>query len=122
MRALPLLLLLAACAAQPVAPLPDSGRVWTEDCHAISSAAYEAAQGSASSAAAARGGFAINAKGGIAACRTLDDGSAACDVRGEAYVRAAEGEQVSHFHVPAGRIATVNSLGGVLRCRTLPAG
>ena len=122
MRAIPFVLLLAGCAAQPLAPLPDSaGPIGMQACHPISEAAYEAAPGSAATnAAAVRGGFAINYKGGIAACRTLDDGSHACDVRGEAYVRAAEGAQVRHFHVPATRIGTINSLGGTLTCRMLP--
>ena len=53
MRALPLAFLLAGCAAQPLAPLPDAGRVWTEDCHAIPVAAYEAAPSAASAAGAA---------------------------------------------------------------------
>lgn len=121
MRALPFTLLLAGCAAQPLAPLPDSGRVWTEDCHPVAEAAYEAAPASATAnSAAALGGLAVSARGAPVVCRTLDDGTPACDVHGEAYVRAAMGDDVRHFHVPARRIATVNRLNGVLRCRTLP--
>ena len=122
MRAFLFALLLAGCAAQPLGPLPDSGRVWTEACHPVSASAYEAAPVSATAGSAgAIGDVAVTARGGPVDCRWLDDGSAACSVRGEAYLRAGAPAEVRHFHVPAGRIGTVNRLGGELVCRTTPA-
>ena len=122
MRALPLALLLAACTAQPLAPLPDSGGpIGMEPCHAIPAAAYEAAPASASAeAAGAVGDVAVASRGGEVSCRVLDDRSAACDVRGEAYIKAGGGAEARWFHVPAGRIGTVNRLGGALTCRMVP--
>ena len=118
MRALPLALLLAACTAQP--PLPDSGGpVGMEDCHAIPASAYEAAP-STSSSAGAIGAVAVAAKGPSVTCRRLDDASIACDVPGEAYLKAGGGAEARWFHVPAGRIGTVNRLNGVLVCRMVP--
>ena len=122
MRALPLALLLAACAAQPLAPLPDSGGpIGMEPCHAVPAAAYEAAPLSATATSAgAIGDVAVSARGGPIDCRRLDDGSAACSVRGEAFLRAGSGAETRHFHVPNGRIGTVNRLNGALTCRMVP--
>ena len=120
MRALPLALLLGACAAQPLAPLPDAGRAWAENCHAIPAAAYDAAPAS-TSAAGAIGDVAVSAKGPSVNCRSLHDGSTACDVRGEAYLKAGGGAEARWFHVPAGRIGTVNRVNGALVCRMVPA-
>ena len=123
MRALPLVMLLAGCAAQPLAALPDSGGpIGMEDCHAIPASAYEAAPVSAmAGTAGAVADVAVTARGASVSCRTLDDGSAACDVRGEAYVRAGSGAEARHFHIPEGRIGTINRLGGALTCRMVPA-
>jgi hypothetical protein len=121
MRALPLALLLAACAAQPLAPLPDSaGPIGMEPCHAIPESAYQSAPG-ASSAAGAIGDVAVSAKGPSVNCRRLNDASVACDVRGEAYLKAGGGAEARWFHVPSGYMGTVNRLNGALVCRMMPA-
>ena len=117
MRALPFVLLLGGCAAQTLAPLPDSaGPIGMEPCHAIPAAAYDAAPAS-SSAAGAIGDVAVAAKGPSVSCRKLDDASVACDVPGEAYLKAGGGAEARWFHVPAGNVGTVNRLNGALVCR-----
>ncbi|MDP8916066.1 MAG: hypothetical protein M3M95_02465, partial [Pseudomonadota bacterium] len=91
-RLLGLAWLLTACAAPAAmgsagssASGPDAGGVGVSPCHLVSAAEFEAASQSAVSSVAVDG-LSVTATGGSAACRTLDDGAAACDVRGPGYL------------------------------------
>ena len=119
-RLLGLAWLLTACAAPAAMGGPDAGGVGMFPCHLVPAAEFEAAPKSAVTSVAVDG-LSVTATGGSAACRTLDDGAAACDVRGPGYLRADSGGRSLYAHAPGDRITTVVRSPAGLSCRQVGA-